>query len=92
MAAEPAGPAGGASSEELYAGIDLDRGHLVRRRDPVWGDAAVAARANVDTFVYPNAAPQAAAFNQSRLLWNGLEDYVLEHARTHRRRLSVLTC
>lgn len=79
------------AGEELYAGNDLDRGHLVRRRDPVWGEPEVAARANVDTFVYPNAAPQAAEFNQSKLLWNGLEDYVLEHARAHRQRLSVLT-
>lgn len=30
-------------------------------------------------------------FNQSKLLWNGLEDCVLEHARTQRQRLSVLT-
>lgn len=76
---------------ELYARNDLDRGHLVRRRDPVWGPAAVAGRANVDTFAYPNAAPQAAEFNQSKELWNGLEDYLLEHARAHRLRLTVLT-
>ena len=38
-----------------------------------------------------NAAPQAAQFNQSRLLWAGLEDYVLEHARTYRQRLCVFT-
>ncbi|MGW6130678.1 DNA/RNA non-specific endonuclease [Cellulomonas sp. NPDC055163] len=81
---EQAGP-------ELYARNDLDRGHLVRRRDPVWGAPAVAARANVDTFAYPNAAPQAAEFNQSKELWNGLEDHVLEHARAHGQRLTVLT-
>ncbi|WP_258723304.1 DNA/RNA non-specific endonuclease [Cellulomonas sp. NS3] len=81
---EQAGP-------ELYARNDLDRGHLVRRRDPVWGTPAVAGRANVDTFAYPNAAPQAAEFNQSKALWNGLEDYLLEHARVHRLRLTVLT-
>ena len=84
-------PAEVQAGEELYAANDLDRGHLVRRRDPVWGEPAVAARANVDTFVYPNAAPQAAEFNQSTWLWNGLEDYVLQHARVHRQRLSVLT-
>jgi endonuclease G len=53
------------AGEELYARNDLDRGHLVRRRDPVWSEPVVAAQANVDTFVYPNAAPQAAMFNQS---------------------------
>ncbi|WP_098455352.1 DNA/RNA non-specific endonuclease [Sanguibacter antarcticus] len=76
---------------ELYARNDLDRGHLVRRRDPVWGDEATARRANADTFAYPNAAPQAAAFNQSAELWLGLEDHVLEHARTYDQRLVVFT-
>ncbi|WP_373282407.1 DNA/RNA non-specific endonuclease [Conyzicola nivalis] len=74
---------------ELYARNDLDRGHLVRRRDPVWG--ADAERANRDTFVYTNAAPQAAQFNQSKELWSGLEDYVLANAETFDRRLSVFT-
>jgi len=81
-AAEQAGP-------ELYARNDLDRGHLVRRRDPVWGSDA--AQANSDTFVYTNAAPQAADFNQSKELWSGLEDYVLENAEAADRRLSVFT-
>lgn len=83
-ATEQAGP-------DLYARNDLDRGHLVRRRDPVWGPADVARRANVDTFCYTNAAPQAADFNQSLELWNGLEDLVLEYASAGRRRLSVFT-
>lgn len=81
---EQAGP-------EVYSGNDLDRGHLVRRRDPVWGDPATAARANRETFVYTNAAPQAGQFNQSRQLWAGLEDYLLGHARTYAERLAVMT-
>lgn len=76
---------------ELYARNDLDRGHLVRRRDPVWGPREVARRANSDTFHYTNAAPQAADFNQSKELWLGLEDHILEHARRHDGRLSVIT-
>ncbi len=76
---------------DLYARNDLDRGHLVRRRDPVWGDAATAKRANYDSFAYTNAAPQASAFNQSKELWLGVEDYVLEHARATGRRLSVFS-
>jgi endonuclease G len=75
----------------VYADNDFDRGHLVRRRDPVWGSPEVAARANGDTFRYTNAAPQASGFNQSEELWLGLEDHVLEHARVHRQRLSVFT-
>ncbi len=76
---------------EVYARNDLDRGHLVRRRDPVWGPPDVARRANADTFRYPNAAPQQAEFNQSLALWNGLEDPVLAFARVHAQRLSVFT-
>ena len=76
---------------EVYADNDLDRGHLVRRNDPVWGDPSEAARANDDTFHFTNAAPQASGFNQSRELWVGLEDHVLEHARVHELKLSVFT-
>jgi endonuclease G, mitochondrial len=76
---------------EIYADNDLDRGHLVRRNDPVWGSPDVAARANTDTFRFTNAAPQASGFNQSRELWLGLEDHVLEHARVHDLKLSVFT-
>ncbi|WP_432575105.1 DNA/RNA non-specific endonuclease, partial [Kineococcus sp. SYSU DK005] len=76
---------------ELYSRNDFDRGHLVRRRDPVWGAPEVARRANADTFSYANAAPQAAGFNQSEELWLGLEDHVLAHAREHDARLVVVT-
>ncbi|MGA9870119.1 MAG: DNA/RNA non-specific endonuclease [Rhodococcus sp. (in: high G+C Gram-positive bacteria)] len=76
---------------ELYSNNDLDRGHLVRRRDPVWGPQAVAERANSDTFHYTVCAPQTATLNQSKTLWLGLEDYVLEHARQYGRRLSVFS-
>ncbi|RCK67977.1 DNA/RNA non-specific endonuclease [Desertihabitans brevis] len=74
---------------EVYARNDLDRGHLVRRRDPVWGEAAE--RANADTFCYTNAAPQAAGFNQSKELWLGLEDHLLTTTDAADVRVSVLT-
>ncbi|WP_341476135.1 MULTISPECIES: DNA/RNA non-specific endonuclease [Cryobacterium] len=79
------------TGEAVYAKNDLDRGHLVRRRDPVWGDAATAQQANADTFTYTNAAPQAGAFNQSKELWLGLEDHVLTYAHTNKNRISVFT-
>jgi len=88
---DPRVPAEEQAGPEVYARNDLDRGHLVRRRDPVWGTPGVASRANLDTFAYPNAAPQASGFNQSGELWLGLEDHVLEHARAHRQRLTVFT-
>ncbi|WP_243229647.1 DNA/RNA non-specific endonuclease [Microbacterium sp. CIAB417] len=76
---------------EIYARNDLDRGHLVRRRDPGWGEPDEARAATEATFFYPNAAPQAAGFNQSKQLWLGLEDHVLDYAETTSQRVSVFT-
>lgn len=88
---DPRVPPEAQTGPEVYADNDLDRGHLTRRRDPVWGERSVAEQANLDTFTYVNAAPQAALFNQGELLWAGLENYVLDHARTYAQRLTVLT-
>ena len=82
-------PADDQAGPDIYDRNDFDRGHLVRRRDPVWGDHARAA--NFDTFVYTNAAPQVKTFNQSKELWVGLEDYVLEFADSTDQRIVVLT-
>ncbi|YCK80993.1 DNA/RNA non-specific endonuclease [Arthrobacter sp. D3-18] len=76
---------------DLYKNNAFDRGHLVRRLDPVWGDAATAKKANQDTFSYTNAAPQIDDFNQGKELWVGLEDHVLGHADAHEAKLSVFT-
>ncbi|MBN9756926.1 DNA/RNA non-specific endonuclease [Pseudonocardia sp. Ae406_Ps2] len=84
-------PAEQQAGPELYADNDLDRGHLVRRQDPVWGEPAEAATAESDTFHYTNAAPQAAAFNQDKQTWGGLEDYLLDNAGDNDRRLVVFT-
>ncbi|MFC9392280.1 DNA/RNA non-specific endonuclease [Streptomyces sp. NPDC057027] len=79
------------AGEEIYRNNSLDRGHLVRRLDPVWGAPAVASLANTDTFHFTNAAPQADVFNQGRELWQGLENYLLDHAAEYDRKLAVLT-
>ncbi|MBY4127992.1 DNA/RNA non-specific endonuclease [Rhodococcus fascians] len=84
-------PASQQAGNELYSNNDLDRGHLVRRRDPVWGELSVARRANEDTFHYTVCAPQTATLNQSKTLWLGLEDYVLGHAEQYGQRLSVFS-
>ncbi len=88
---DPRAPADAQTGPEVYARNDLDRGHLVRRRDPGWGDVDEARRATEATFFYTNAAPQAAGFNQSKELWLGLEDHVLDHAEAQDVRLSVFT-
>jgi endonuclease G len=88
---DPRVPRGHQAGPEVYRNNRLDRGHLVRRLDPVWGDPETARRANQDTFAFPNAAPQAADFNQDKELWLGLEDHVLNHADIYDARLSVFT-
>ncbi|ANF97502.1 DNA/RNA non-specific endonuclease [Paenibacillus bovis] len=75
------------SGDEIYRDNDLDRGHLVRRRDPIWGKDAD--RANVDTFHFTNCAPQHKDLNQDT--WLGLEDYILEHARSNKRKATIFT-
>ncbi|MEJ7605833.1 MAG: DNA/RNA non-specific endonuclease [Bryobacteraceae bacterium] len=72
---------------ELYSRNDLDRGHLVRRLDPVWGDDAKVA--NDDTFFYTNATPQHARLNQGN--WNDLEDYILNNTNAHDLRVNLFT-
>ena len=88
---DPRVPADQQAGPALYADNDLDRGHLVRRRDPGWGTAAEARAATEATFVYTNAAPQASVFNQSKELWVGLEDHVLAYADATDQRVSVFT-
>ncbi|MFG6474820.1 DNA/RNA non-specific endonuclease [Microbacterium sp. P06] len=88
---DPRAPAETQTGPDVYARNDLDRGHLVRRRDPGWGESDEARRATEATFFYTNAAPQAAGFNQSKELWLGLEDHVLEYAETTDTRVSVFT-
>ncbi|MPQ97040.1 DNA/RNA non-specific endonuclease [Modestobacter sp. I12A-02628] len=89
---DPRLPADQQTGEDVYARNDLDRGHLVRRADAVWGSTtAEAQQGNRDTFHYTNAAPQAASFNQGETLWLGLETLVLENAATYDRRLVMFT-
>lgn len=58
----------------VYADNDLDRGHMVRRLDPVWGPNAAAA--NDDTFHFSNSTPQHKDLNQKT--WLSLENYILD--------------
>ncbi len=72
---------------EFYQSNDIDRGHLVRRRDPNWGIDAV--KANEHTFHFTNCSPQHKNFNQKA--WLDLEDYLLDNARDHGMKVSVFT-
>ncbi|WP_438765619.1 DNA/RNA non-specific endonuclease [Kushneria sp. TE3] len=72
---------------DLYSRNPLDRGHLVRRTAPNWGENA--SIANDDTFYFTNATPQLAGFNQQT--WLGLENYLLDNARADRQRITVFS-
>lgn len=74
-----------------FGDAEIDRGHMVRREDPNWGPQAVAQIANDDTFHYVNAAAQHSRLNQGKALWQGLENYILDNARTHGFRACVFT-
>lgn len=73
----------------LYYKQGLDRGHMVRREDPVWGSLEEAQRANFDTFHFTNSCPQMPGVNQVK--WLGLENYILKHARADGMRVNVYT-
>ncbi|ANU13924.1 endonuclease [Planococcus halocryophilus] len=72
---------------EFYKSNDIDRGHLVRRRDPNWGIDAV--KANEHTFHFTNSSPQHKNFNQK--VWLDLEDYLLDNARDHDMKVTIFT-
>jgi endonuclease G, mitochondrial len=76
----------------LYDNNDFDKGHLVRRLDPVWGDTREEAlRAEADTFHFTNCAPQHWRFNRRREFWQGIEVYILENTEVHDLRISLFT-
>jgi endonuclease G, mitochondrial len=80
------------TGESVYSDNKLDRGHIARRADLVWGSVAEARKGNTDSFFFTNITPQHQAFNQSRRhgLWGSLEDALYEDVRIDKLRLSVM--
>ncbi|MFC3124916.1 DNA/RNA non-specific endonuclease [Pseudoroseomonas globiformis] len=80
------------TGDRLYANNRLDRGHLARRADLVWGPDAEAQAANRESFYFTNITPQHQGFNQSGAggLWGQLEDAIMEETRIDRLRVSVV--
>jgi endonuclease G len=72
---------------KVYKHPELDRGHLVRRLDPVWGKSAK--RANEETFHFTNCSPQHRKLNEKT--WLELENYVLKNAKVHDLKVTVFT-
>ena len=77
----------------------FQKGHIIMRGDPAWGQRDMALAAEDDTFFYTNAAPQLGFFNQGsgerrpgskgKLRWRAVESYVLRNAVTMRERVCV---
>lgn len=80
------------AGNDLYRANDLDRGHLARRSDLLWGPRDEAQRANEDSFHYPNIAPQMNDFNQSGRdgVWGELEAALFAQVDVTNLRISVV--
>ena len=74
---------------EFYVPTVFDRGHMVRRLDPVWGTEGPARLANADTHHCTNSCPQVHSFNDTT--WGDLEDWILSQERSRDSKGSVVT-
>jgi endonuclease G, mitochondrial len=77
--------------DSLYSNNPLDRGHIARRADLLWGSRDEAERANLDSFFFTNITPQLDDFNQSTQhgLWGELENAIFEDTEVDHLRVSV---
>jgi endonuclease G, mitochondrial len=78
--------------DEIYKNNLLDRGHLARRADLLWGSLAEAKKANTDSFFFTNITPQHEAFNQSSAngIWGKLEDAIFAEVDVEDLRITVM--
>jgi endonuclease G, mitochondrial len=91
FAIDPAIPVEFQVGEKVYAGNRLDRGHIARRADLLWGSLSEARKANKDSFFFTNIAPQMDDFNQSGKggLWGRLEDAVFDDTDVENLKVSL---
>ena len=85
-------PSENQAGNQLYKSNPLDRGHLARRVDLNWGSYAEAKKANSDSFVFTNIAPQMDSFNQSGKggVWGELENSLYDQTEMDRSRVSII--
>jgi endonuclease G len=79
------------AGDEIYRTNSLDRGHIARRADLVWGSLEEAHIANKDSFYFTNICPQMDKFNQGNKggIWGKLEDAVFEEVEVENLRVSL---
>lgn len=76
--------------KECYGNLPkFSRGHMTRRKDPIWGSSADGKQGNTDSMHVTNATPQIQPFNAG--IWLNLEDYALDHADEDDMRICVFT-
>lgn len=77
--------------DHLYSNNRLDRGHIARRADLLWGTREAAEQANADSFFFTNITPQLDDFNQSGQhgLWGELENAIFEDVKVEELKISV---
>jgi endonuclease G, mitochondrial len=76
--------------KEFYGPELFDKGHMVRRENPGWGETEEEAQlGEEDSYVYTNAVPQMPQLNQRT--WLSLENYVLNNAKTEGFKVCVFT-
>src|SRR4051794_31541015 len=77
--------------DALYDHNRLDRGHIARRADLLWGTREEADQANRDSFFFTNITPQVDDFNQSGKhgLWGEVENAIFENVEVESLRLSL---
>ena len=78
--------------DDLYRNNRLDRGHIARRADLLWGTREEAEQANRDSFFFTNITPQVDDFNQSSAhgLWGEAENAIYEEVDVDDLRVSVV--
>ena len=98
-------PRAGTDDQDRYVDIaDFDRGHIVRRTEPIWGSSEAGQAANRQTYNHANAAPQDPRFNQDKdrfhadiddgeetRSWYGMEVAVLRAATNEDQKMNVFT-
>ncbi|MET0899160.1 MAG: DNA/RNA non-specific endonuclease [Mycobacterium sp.] len=79
-------------ANDVYKNNRLDRGHVARRADLLWGRREEALIANSDSFYFTNITPQMDNFNQSALkgIWGRLENALLTQVDEENSKVTVM--
>ncbi len=69
----------------------LDRGHVVRRVEPMWGNDLEVVMAHNDTYHWTNCSTQHTRFNKQGFVWAKIENYMFDNALAEGKKISVFS-